>query len=404
MATKMVHEQLNSAYPELSVVIPCLNEAKTLAACIKQIQTTFTESNISAEIIVADNGSTDGSPAIAERLGARVVSVSRRGYGSALMGGIEAAAGKFMIMGDADCSYNFGDIPRLLEKLRAGCDLVVGNRFRGGIRPGAMSALHKYLGNPVLSGIGRLFFKAPCGDFHCGLRGFSKEAYKRMGLRTTGMEFASEMVVKAALFKMRIDEVPTTLSPDGRDRPPHLRSWHDGWRHLRFLLLYSPRWLFLVPGLLLMVLGTTLGIWLLPGPRKIHGIRFDIHTLLYAAMAVLLGYQCVAFACFTKIFAISEGLLPDDKRLNRFFRHITLESGLLVGFALVLIGIVVTLFAVGTWGASHFGDLNPEHSLRLVIPAVLLLTLGLDVVFSSFFLSVLGMKRKDKVTPGEAKG
>jgi len=399
MASKMV-QNLQSGAPEVSVVLPCLNEAKTLAACIEQIQTTFREHHITGEVIVADNGSNDGSPAIAERMGARVVPVSSRGYGSALMGGISAAAGKFVIMGDSDCSYDFGHIPRLLEKLRAGNDLVMGNRFRGGVRPGAMRALHKYIGNPILTGIGRLFFKAPCGDFHCGFRGFSKEAYERMGLCTTGMEFASEMVVKAALFKMRIDEVPTTLSPDGRDRASHLRSWHDGWRHLRFLLLYSPRWLFLYPGLALMILGVVTGLLLLTGPKTVGNIRFDIHTLLYAAMAVLLGFQSVAFAFFSKVFAISEGLLPDDPSLNRLFRYVTLESGLVTAFVLIVTGLASSLLAVGSWGAVHFGPLNPERSLRLVIPAVLSLTLGFEVMFSSFFLSVLGMKRKGSVVPG----
>jgi glycosyltransferase involved in cell wall biosynthesis len=400
MTPRMAQKDSSAVSPEVSVVIPCLNESRTLPACIEQIQATFAAHGICGEIIVADNGSNDGSQAIAERLGARVVLVSRRGYGSALMGGIDAASGKFVIMGDSDCSYDFGHIPRFLDKLRAGNELVMGNRFRGGIKPGAMKALHKYLGNPVLTGIGRLFFKAPCGDFHCGLRGFTKDAYKRMGLRTTGMEFASEMVVKAALFNMRIDEVPTTLSPDGRDRPPHLRSWHDGWRHLRFLLLYSPRWLFLYPGLALMILGTVAGLLLLPGPRIVGGIRFDVNTLLYAAMAVLLGFQSVVFAFFTKVFAISEGLLPEDPNLNRLFRYITLESGLAAGVVLIVIGLAASFFAVGSWGATSFGLLDPAQSLRLVIPAVLSLTLGVEVVLASFFLSVLGMKRKNATVPG----
>jgi glycosyltransferase involved in cell wall biosynthesis len=386
--------------PEVSIVMPCLNEAATLPACITQIQTMFAEHGVSGEIVVADNGSTDGSREIAARMGARVVPVSKRGYGNAIIGGIEAAAGKFIIMGDSDCSYDFGHVPRFLAQLRAGCDLVMGNRFRGGIKPGAMPPLHKYLGNPVLTGIGRLFFNAPCGDFHCGLRGFSKDAYRRMGLRTTGMEFASEMVVKAALFKMRIAEVPTTLSPDGRNRPPHLRSWHDGWRHLRFLLLYSPRWLFLVPGLLLMTIGLVVGLLLMPGPRVIGGVRFDVQTLLYAAGAVLLGFQSVAFAFLTKVFAISEGLLPEDRNLNRLFRYITLESGLLAGFGLIVVGIVASLVAVETWSAEQFGLLDPELSLRLVIPGVLSLILGSQVVLSSFFLSVLGLPRRDRVAPG----
>lgn len=380
--------------PEVSVVLPCLNEAETLALCIGEIQAMFRANNISGEIVVADNGSDDGSPEIADRLGARVVHVSRKGYGSALMGGISAARGRYIVMGDADCSYDFGDVPWFLERLRQGSDLVMGNRFLGGIRPGAMPALHKYLGNPVLTRIGRLFFKAPCGDFHCGLRGFSKAAYEFMDLRTTGMEFASEMVVKATLFKMRIDEVPTTLSPDRRNRPPHLRSWRDGWRHLRFLLLYSPRWLFLYPGVVLILLGTITGLLLLPRSRTVAGVHFDVHTLLYAAMAVLLGFQSIVFAALTKVFAISEGLLPEDPRLTKLFRYVRLETGLLAGFALIVFGIAGTLMAVGSWAWVRFGPLDPVRMLRLVIPAALSLTLGFEVVLSSFFLSVLGMKHK----------
>jgi hypothetical protein len=387
-------QQWSDDGPEVSVVLPCLNEAETLAICIDQIQTMFHTHNISGEIVVADNGSTDGSVEIAESLGVRVVRIPRKGYGSALMGGISAANGRFIIMGDADCSYEFGDVPRLLEKLRQGSDLVMGNRFLGGIKPGAMPALHKYLGNPVLSWIGRLFFNAPCGDFHCGLRGFSKAAYELMDLRTTGMEFASEMVVKATLFKMRIDEVPTTLSPDRRNRPPHLRSWRDGWRHLRFLLLYSPRWLFLYPGFFLIILGTITGVLLLPGPRTMGGIQFDVHTLLYAAMAVLLGFQSVVFATLTKVFGISEGLLPEDPRLSKLFRYVTLETGLVVGFALIAFGTLTTFMAVSSWAWWRFGPLDPVRTLRLVIPSALSLTLGFEIVLSSFFLSVLGMKHK----------
>jgi hypothetical protein len=303
-------------------------------------------------------------------------------------------------MGDSDCSYDFGHVPRFLKELRSGNDLVMGNRFLGGIEPGAMPALHRYLGNPVLTGIGRLFFKSHCGDFHCGLRGFTKEAYERMGLCTTGMEFASEMVVKATLFNMRIAEVPTTLSPDGRDRPPHLRSWHDGWRHLTFLLLYSPRWLFLYPGLALMALGVAVGALLLPGPKLVHGIRFDIQTLLYASMAILLGFQSVVFAFFTKVFAISEKLLPQDPNLNRLFCYVTLERGLAAGIALILMGTTASAVAIGSWGSTNFGLLDPERSFRVVIPAVLSLTLGFEIVLSSFFLRVLGMSHKDRVVPG----
>jgi len=384
--------------PEVSVVMPCLNEADTLAACIAQIQTTFRAHHIKGEIVVADNGSQDGSVEIATGLGARVVHVACKGYGSALMGGIAAVRSRFVVMGDADCSYDFGDVPRILEKLHEGYDLVMGNRFRGGIKPGAMPALHRYLGNPVLTWIGRLFFKAPCGDFHCGLRGLRKAAYDLMDLRTTGMEFASEMVVKATLGGLRIAEIPTTLFPDRRNRPPHLRSWRDGWRHLRFLLLYSPRWLFLYPGLTLILLGAVTGLLLLPGSRAIGNIHFDIHTLLYGAMAVLLGFQSVIFATFTKVFAISEGLLPEDPRLNRLFRYFRLETGLVVGFALMVFGLAASFLAAGSWAMWRFGALDPVHTLRIVIPAVFSLMLGFQVVLSSFFLSILGMK--DRQTAG----
>src|SRR5215510_4723666 len=295
---------------EISVVIPCLNEAETLEACIREAQQGIRDAGVSGEIIVADNGSSDGSLDIAERLGVRVVNVKARGYGSALMGGIAAAFGKYVVIGDADDSYDFGHIPRFLEQLRQGADLVMGNRFLGGIQKDAMPPLHRYFGNPALTSIGRLFFKSPVRDFYCGLRGFRKDAYERMGLRTTGMEFATEMVVKATLLKMRITEVPTTLSPDGRSRPAHLRTWRDGWRTLRFFLLYSPRWLFLYPGIGLMLIGAILGGWLLPAQRTVGAVNFDVHTLLYAAAFVSLGFQAVAFAVFTKFFAISEGPLP----------------------------------------------------------------------------------------------
>jgi len=380
--------------PEISVVMPCLNEAETLPFCIEKIQRTFVDHGIRGEVIVADNGSSDGSIAIAQRLGARVVSVAAKGYGSALMGGIGAARGTYVVMGDADDSYDFRSIPDFLGKLRQGFDLVMGNRFKGGIAPDAMPLLHKYLGNPILTLIGRLFFKAPCGDFHCGLRGFKKEAYERMGLRTTGMEFATEMIVKATLLDLRISEIPTTLSVDGRSRPPHLRTWRDGWRHLRFMLLYSPRWLFLYPGALLIVAGTITGVWLQAGPRAIGDVTFDVDTLLYAAMAVLLGFQAMSFATFTKVFAISEGLLPEDPRLTWLFRFITLEVGLLVGGVLMATGLAATLYAVRTWGAQHFGVLDPAQMLRVVIPAALSLTLGFQVILSSFFLSVLGLRRR----------
>jgi glycosyltransferase involved in cell wall biosynthesis len=379
---------------ELSILMPCLNEAETLETCIRKAQRSLLDNNIRGEIIIADNGSTDGSQAIATGLGARVVDVEAKGYGNALMGGIVAARGKYIIMGDADDSYDFSSLEVFIEKLSEGYDLVMGNRFKGGIKPGAMPLLHKYLGNPVLTTIGRIFFHSPCGDFHCGLRGFSKAAVTKLDLRSTGMEFASEMVVKATLRKMRITEVPTTLSPDGRSRPPHLRSWRDGWRHLRFLLLFSPRWLFLFPGALLIILGLATGIWLLPGPRKVGNISFDIHTLLYSALAILVGFQAVTFALFTKTFAISEGLLPEDPRLNKLFRFINLEAGLIVGCLLIFFGLAGSFYALEVWSERAFGQLNPSQTLRTVIPAMTCLTLGCQIVFSSFFLSVLGLKRR----------
>ncbi len=379
---------------ELTIVMPCLNEAETLATCIRKAQRSLNELKIIGEIVVADNGSTDGSQEIARQTGTRVILVEDKGYGNALMAGIAAARGTYVIMGDADDSYDFSALGPFIEKLREGYDLVMGNRFLGGINRGAMPPLHRYLGNPVLTTIGRLFFHSPCGDFHCGLRGFRKAAIMQLDLRTTGMEFASEMVVKATLRKMRIAEVPTTLSPAGRSRPPHLHSWRDGWRHLRFLLLYSPRWLFLYPGQLLMLLGLLIGAWLLPGPKMIGGITFDVHTLLYAALAVIIGFQAIVFAIFTKVFAISEGLLPQDPRLNAVMEYITLEVGLIVGIVLVLLGLAGSIYAVGYWDVHSFGNLNPSRTLRIVIPAVTFLTLGCQILLSSFFLSILGLRRR----------
>jgi glycosyltransferase involved in cell wall biosynthesis len=385
--------ELDRNTTELSILMPCLNEAETLATCIRKAQKAIEDLGVAGEIIIADNGSTDGSPEIAANLGARVIHVAEKGYGSALLGGIKAARGKYIIMGDADDSYDFTKLGPFLENLRAGYDLVMGNRFKGGIAPQAMPALHRYLGNPVLTGIGRLFFHSSCGDFHCGLRGFSKAAIQRLDLRTTGMEFASETVVKASLHGLRITEVPTTLSVHGRSRPPHLRSWRDGWRHLRFLLLYSPRWLFLYPGLFLMVVGALVSGWLLVGPRVVDGITFDVHTLLYAAMAIIIGYQTVIFAIFTKVFAITEGLLPEDARLAMMFRHIKLEIGIIAGTLLLVAGIGLSVYALSFWSATSFGPLDPSRTLRLVIPAATLITIGLQTVLSSFFLSILGLKR-----------
>jgi glycosyltransferase involved in cell wall biosynthesis len=379
---------------ELSVVMPCLNESATVGACVKKALGAMRQLGIRGEVIVADNGSTDGSQGIAAEHGARVVPIALRGYGSALHGGITAARGQFILMGDADESYDFTQLDRFVVKLRQGYDLVMGNRFLGGILPGAMPPLHRYLGNPVLTGIGRLFFKSPVGDFHCGLRAFRKDAIEGLGLRTLGMEFATEMVVKATAFGLRVTEIPTTLAPDRRDHASHLRTWRDGWRHLRFLLLYSPRWLFLYPGIALFALGILLSAILLPGPRRVGNIVFDVHTLLFAAMTTLIGFQSVVFATFTKLFAISEGLLPEDPRLTRMSRYMTLEVGLIVGVLLILAGAGAWVLGLEYWRIRQFGPLDPEKTLRLVIPGVVCFTLGFQVVLSSFFLSVLGLSRR----------
>jgi len=380
--------------PELSIVMPCLNERETVAICVSKAMATLGAAGLSGEVIVADNGSTDGSIEIAQAAGAKVVHVEQRGYGNALKGGIRAARGTYVVMADSDDSYDFRHIPRFLEQLRNGSDLVMGNRFGGGIDKGAMPFLHRYLGNPVLTALGKLFFHSPCNDFHCGLRAFRKDSYQRMDIRSTGMEFASEIVVKASLLRMRVSEVPTTLSPDGRSHPPHLRTWRDGWRHLRFLLMYSPRWLFLNPGVFMILAGVAGCALLLPGPRIVHGVRLDVHTLLYAFVSVLMGFQLVAFAVFTKVFAITEGLLPEDPRLSRLFQLVTLETGLTVGALLILIGTGGSVLAVSHWARDSFGALNPGRMLRLVMPSVFSLTLGVQIITSSFFLSILGLRRR----------
>jgi glycosyltransferase involved in cell wall biosynthesis len=379
---------------ELSVVMPCLNESRTLGICVKKAVDTIERLGIRGEVIVADNGSTDGSQSIAEGLGARVVPIAARGYGSALRGGIAAARGKFVIMGDSDDSYDFTQLGDFVSELREGNDLVMGNRFRGGIRPDAMPFLHRYVGNPFLSWLGRLFFGCPVGDFQCGLRGFRKDAIDKLELQTTGMEFSTEMVVKATLFDLRIAEIPTVLSPDGRDRPPHLRTWRDGWRYLRFLLLYSPRWLFLYPGIALFLFGIAVSLWLLPQPRTVGAATFDYHTLLFGAMSILIGFQSINFAVFTKFFAVTEHLLPEDPRLNKAFRYVTLETGLILGLLLILAGAGTWVFGLSYWRSHHFGALDPDKTLRIVIPGFVALTLGVQIVLSSFFVSVLGMGRR----------
>jgi glycosyltransferase involved in cell wall biosynthesis len=379
---------------ELSIVMPCLNEAETLSVCIYKASSFLKDNDVSGEIIVADNGSTDGSQKIAVEHGARVINVSERGYGAALMGGINAAFGKYIIMADADDSYDLLNLSPFLEKLRDGYELVMGNRFKGGIKPGAMPKLHRYLGNPVLTKIGQVFFQSGIGDFHCGIRGFQKSAIEQLKLNTTGMEFASEMIVKATLNNLNIAEVPTTLSPDGRNRPPHLRSWRDGWRHLRFLLIYSPRWLFLYPGIFLITLGLIIMGSLIPGPITIRGITFDIHTMLYASTGLLLGMQSVAFSLFSKAYAINVKLMPEHVFVKSALRIITLERGLIFGVLIGLLGLFGSIYAFFIWSHSAFGGLSPNSMMRLVIPSLTLLAAGLQIVFASFFLAVLMVKHK----------
>ncbi len=374
--------------------MPCLNEAETLATCLAKARGYLKHSGISGEIVVADNGSIDGSQDIALSHGARVVAICERGYGAALSGGIKAAQGRYVIMGDSDDSYDFSALDAFVAKLREGYELVMGNRFKGGIKQGAMPPLHRYLGNPVLTGVGRLFFGSPVSDFHCGLRGFDKAAIARLDLQTTGMEFASEMVVKATLHGLRIAEVPTTLSPDGRRRPPHLRSWRDGWRHLRFLLIYSPRWLFLYPGFALMALGLGVMLWLVPGPQTVSDVTFDIHTLMYAAAATVLGVQSVVFALLAQVFAVSARLLPANARVARAKQMLTLERGLGLGAVLTLLGLAGSGYAVTTWGSESFGPLVAGAMMRIVIPSVTALIVGVQMIFASFFLSILQVRRK----------
>ena len=377
--------------------MPCLNEAETLASCIEKAQASLRENAISGEIVVADNGSTDGSPAIAESLGARVVHATARGYGSALMEGIAAARGKYVVMADADDSYDFRQIPRFLEKLREGYELVQGCRLPSGggtVLKGAMPALHRWWGNPMFSWLARRWFKVPIHDIHCGMRGFRRTLYDSLGQRCTGMEFASEMIIKSALLGARVAEVSITLRPDGRRaHVPHLRTFRDGWRHLRFYLIFSPRWLFLIPGILLIALGLAGYAAGMPSIR-VHGIRFDVHTLLFSSLAIICGYQSVLFAFLTKAFAINEGLLPEDKRMTRLFAVVNLERGLVAGAVATLAGVLLLAGAVNEWRLEHFGDLDYSRTMRWVIPGVTLTTLGFQTILSSFFLRILGIRRR----------
>ena len=379
---------------EVSVVIPCLNEVRSVGTCVTKALRSLEQLGVTGEVIVADNGSTDGSQAVAEEHGARVVAVPARGYGNALAGGIAAARGTYVIMGDADDSYDFGNLGAFVEELRAGHDLVVGNRFRGGIGPGAMPALHRYLGNPVLSLIGRRLFRTPAGDIYCGLRGFDRRKIEALELRSAGMEFAIEMVVKATLNGLSVTEVATTLSPDERGRTPHLNTWRDGWRSLRLLLLYSPRWLFLYPGLALLAVGLAATAWLLPAGRTVGGVRFDVSTLLYAALAIVVGLQAVYFFVTARVFGIAEGLLPDDPRFTRRVGRLAPEWGLVAGALLTAGGVGLSIYAVARWDDAGFGDLVYPDILRIVIPAVTLIACGLQTALSSLFVGMLGLRRR----------
>jgi glycosyltransferase involved in cell wall biosynthesis len=369
--------------------MPCLNEAETIAACIGKAMAFLHANGIAGEVLIADNGSTDGSRDIAQSLGARVHPVEERGYGAALLGGMSAARGRYIIMGDADDSYDFSALTPFIDRLRAGADLVMGNRFKGGISPGAMPPLHRYLGNPVLSFLGRLFFSVPTGDFHCGLRGFNRDRFLSLDLRTTGMEFASEMVVRAALANYRIEEVPTRLHPDGRSRPPHLRTWRDGWRHLRFLLIYSPRWLFLYPGLLITFVGLFGTAILLPGPVRVGGIGFDIHTFIVSCLAILVGLQTVTFAIMARKFGESRGLVPRSQRYGPLLSTITMDRMLLLALAMGSAGMIGMIYCVMTWANTGFGPLEYQSLLRVLTLSTTAVAAALQLAFAAFLLGVM---------------
>jgi len=382
---------------EVSVVMPCLNEADTLGVCLEKAQAALLSAGIVGEVIVADNGSSDGSLDIARSHGARVVEVSAKGYGSALMGGIAAASGKYVIMGDADDSYDFGEVPRFVAKLRQGNQLVQGCRLpRGGgtVKPGAMPFLHRWIGNPALTFLVRTWFRAPVNDVYCGMRGFTKQLYDRLDQRCTGMEFATEMIIKTSLMRERIAEVPITLYPDGRkSHPPHLKTFRDGWRTLRFFLMCTPRWLYFLPGLFAVLLG--LGGYALALPAtRIEGVTFDANTLLFASLAILCGYQAILFGVFATTFAMAEHLLPEDPGMMRLFKIINLERGLMISTVVLLLGLGLLVAAVLQWRAVGYGHLDYAHTMRFVIPGSTLTALGFQTFLSSFFISILGMGRR----------
>jgi len=390
---------------DLTILMPCLNEAETIVACIAKAQLGIERAGVPGEVLIADNGSTDGSIELAEQHGARVVRVAKKGYGNALRGGIEAAHGRWILMGDADDSYDFSEAPRFVEKLREGHDMVMGCRLPAGggtISPGAMPWKNRWLGNPVLSFLGRLLFKTPIRDFHCGLRAFTRDAYERMATKTTGMEFASEMVMKSSIQAMRVAEVPITLHKDGRTRPPHLKPWRDGWRHLRFMFIYSPRWLFLVPGIVSAAVGALAALAIFFGPLQFGRVQLDAGSLAVACMLFTIGVQLVAFAFFAKVFAIGEGLLPDDPRFSRIFRFFTLEKGLIVGALTLLAGIALLSWSVWMWKVAGFGTMPYPENLRRIISAATLIIVGHQVMAASWFLSVLGLKTTSRKPPEPA--
>jgi len=376
---------------ELTILMPCLNEAETLALCIEEAQGFLRRTGIAGEVVVADNGSTDGSQAIAEELGARVIPIPERGYGAALRGGIAAARGRYVIMGDSDNSYDFANLDAFVAALRGGADLVMGNRFRGGIEKGAMPFLHRYLGNPVLSFIGRLLFRVPAGDFHCGLRGFSRARILDLNLTTPGMEFASEMVVRASLARYRIEEVPTRLRPDGRTRPPHLRTWRDGWRHLRFLLFYSPRWLFLYPGFALLGFGVLLSGLLFPGPLSVAGVTLDIHSFMAGCLAALVGLQLVTFAVISKQVGVRRGYLPKPRGLDASLLKLNLERGLILALFMILVGGLGVAATLGEWVGRGLGPLEDPQSPRLFLASITVAVAGIQMAFTASLASIVDM-------------
>jgi glycosyltransferase involved in cell wall biosynthesis len=380
---------------ELTILMPCLNEAETLAICIRKAKKFLSENNIDGEVLISDNGSTDGSQDIAKAEGAKVVSTDIKGYGSALINGTKNAYGKYVIMGDADDSYDFLHLMPFVEKLREGYDLVMGDRFAGGIEEGAMPWSHKYIGNPVLSFIGRLFYKSKIRDFHCGLRGYNRESMLNLHLQTTGMEYASEMVVKSELNGLKIAEVPTTLSKDGRSRPPHLRSFRDGWRHLKFLLMYAPNWLLLYPGFIFLILGLVLGGTIVVDKITINNINFSIHTLLYCACLIIIGLSILQMYLIVKVYAYNHNFLP---KKQTDWNHMIREDRIIaIGAGIVILGIVLSIIAVETWKASSMGDLNAEQTMRIVIPAVLCLIVGFQSIFTGFIVGVMKIRTETSI-------